>query len=128
MPSVPCPNCGKKMSEEAAVNHCLDCAHPFDVTKWRQAYAEKRASQCDQEQQEQELRSAEEVKCLQSRAWQEQGKCRYCGGQLGVEKYERNWSKGYVKISRICSACCEANVTVKGGNRDFLMNSENTNQ
>ncbi|MCL2010232.1 MAG: hypothetical protein FWG71_06755 [Synergistaceae bacterium] len=29
------------MSEEAAIKHCLNCAHPFDATKWRQAKQEQ---------------------------------------------------------------------------------------
>jgi len=65
------------MSEAAEIKHCLNCAHPFDVKKWREVYDTKLRAERQKHYEQQVLldrrRSA--------------GLCISCGS--GEKKYSR---------------------------------------
>ena len=93
MANVFCPNCGKGISEEATIECCLGCAHPFNVEKWREVKRQE-----DEQRRKKEAQRAE---------WENQGKCTKCGGSLGAERSGDANKFGYRSRWRNCTICGE---------------------
>jgi len=82
---INCPNCRKMHSEQAKIAHCLNCAHPFNLAKWRQ------------ESWRQKSIVTQSTKAFESRELKQlyRSACRICGTKFTTES----------AIVRKCSDC-----------------------